>query len=562
MPEGQTVSAASRRVAELVRAFSSGISERELVVEAKRQFGALPEQRLVKLVAEAVRGGLLIASGDLLLPVAPQELVRPAQVASERRQPSVESAVAARLDETSVLRTVALDVESVVRTTATAPYLERHVYEAAAVRFGADREWVAAAPRWRRYLRFPGDTEELRDGSVRDAVLGQGVSQQQAWTELRDFLSDADVVVAYNGTTLDFPVVCEAAKEAGTSDPLSAVRPVDALYLAHAMWPTAPSHRLQDLAIQLDVSRSGLRAHTADSDVLLLVRLLERAAAEFACRTAELRGLIADVCPDSDAWRLLRELAEGEDANDREPQVWEHAHVTRLLGAEFGQHTPRRTPGGRAPGKGAVDVPDVLRGADGRVEPTALARVVHGARVEPRPAQQEMTATLHDWTDRDVGGLLEAPTGTGKSYAVLAAALDWLAGGDSRTAVIATYTKQLQSQMAKDVQDLERALPGILGVADLVKGKSNRLSLAALTKTLAEATRRRRSAGTARARFSQRIRFRELAVFLALRLLAAKEPPPVLDGQIGRPGGPARLLHRLHRARPAALAGVAVPARR
>ncbi|MEH0626512.1 hypothetical protein [Streptomyces stelliscabiei] len=73
MPEGHAVSAASRKVAELVRAFTSGISERELVVEAKRQFGTLPEQRLVKLVAEAVRGGLLIASGDLLLPAALQE---------------------------------------------------------------------------------------------------------------------------------------------------------------------------------------------------------------------------------------------------------------------------------------------------------------------------------------------------------------------------------------------------------------------------------------------------------------------------------------------------------
>ncbi|MFF9525168.1 DEAD/DEAH box helicase [Streptomyces achromogenes] len=525
MPEGQTVSAASRKVAELVRAFSSGISERELLVEAKRQFGALPEQRLVKLVAEAVRGGLLIASGGLLLPAAPQASAPSAQVTSERHKPGAGSAVAARSDERSVLRAVALDVESAVRTTVTAPYVERHVYEVAAVRFGADRQWVAAAPRWRSYLRFPGDTAELRDGRVRNAVLGQGLSPQQAWTELSDFLSDADVVVAYNGTTLDFPVVSQAAKEAGTRDPLSVVRPVDGLYLAHAVWPTAPSHRLQDLALQLDVSRSDLRAHTADGDAVLLVRLLERAAAEFAGRTAELRDLIADVCPDSDAWRLLRELAEGEDANDREPRVWEQAHVARLLGAECEQHTPRRTPGGRAPGKGAVDVPDVLRGAGGRVEPTALARVVHGSCVEPRPAQQEMTATLHDWTDRGVGGLLEAPTGTGKSYAVLAAALDWLAGGDSRTAVIATYTKQLQSQMAKDIQDLERALPGILGVADLVKGKSNRLSLAALTKTLAEATRRLGSAGTARARLSQRSRFRELAVFLALRLFAAKEPP-------------------------------------
>ncbi len=522
----QSVSAASRKVADLVCAFSSGISERDLVIEAKRQFGGVPEQRLVKLVAEAVDGGLLIARGGRLLPAAPPEPMAPGQEAPEPRQSGDTKPVdRVPTGERPVLRAVALDVESVVQTTATAPYLERHVYEVAAVRFGADPEWVAAAPRWQRYLRFPGDSERLHDDGVRDAVLGQGVPQPQAWTELSDFLSDADVVAAYNGTALDFPLVSEAAKGAGPSDPLAAVRRVDALYLAHAVWPTASSHRLQDLAQQLDLPRTDLRVHTAGDDAVLLVRLLERAAAEFARRADGLRDLVADVCPDSDAWRLLRELAEGQAATEREPLVWEQAHVARLLGAELAQQAPRRSPGGRLSGRGAVEVSEVLRDTGGRVEPTALARVVHGSRVEPRPAQQRMTATLHEWTDRGVSGLLEAPTGTGKSYAVLAAALDWLAGGESRTAVIATYTKQLQTQLGKDIQDLERALPGILGIADLVKGKSNRLSLAALTKTLAEATRRRRSAGAARTRFTQQRRFRELAVFLALRLLAAKEPP-------------------------------------
>ncbi|MFC9096926.1 DEAD/DEAH box helicase [Streptomyces sp. NPDC057072] len=523
MAEEQGVSAAARKIADLVRVFPSGISERELIAEATRQFRRLPGQRLAKLVTEAVDGGLLIASdGRLMLAASPATRAREQPAASDAR-----SFDGASSPGKSVLRAVVLDIESVVRTTATAPYVERHVYEAAAVRFGADQEWVEAAPRWQRYLRFSGDSDELRDGGVRDAVLDGGIPALQAWTELCAFLADADVVVAYNGTGLDFPVVSQAAKESGTGNPLAVVRPVDALYLAHALWPTAPSHRLQDLARELGVPRTGLRAHTADDDADLLVRFLERAAAEFAARTPELRELVADVCPDSDAWRLLRELVEGKSAAEREPLVWEQAHVTRLLGAEFAQHPPRRTPDGKSPGCVAVVVPDELRGADGRVDPTALARVVHGPRVEPRVAQQRMTATLHEWTDQGVSGLLEAPTGTGKSYAVLAAALDWLAGGDDRTAVIATYTKQLQSQMAKDIQDLERALPGVLGVADLVKGNSNRLSLAALTKTLAEATRRRRAQGTARgrARFSQRLHFRELAVFLALRLLAAKEPP-------------------------------------
>ncbi|MGW1787205.1 hypothetical protein ACWCQQ_50455, partial [Streptomyces sp. NPDC002143] len=478
---------------------------------------------MVKLVAEAVGGGLLTTSDGRLMSVAGPER----QVRDEPAPGDTELIDRASPSGRTVLRAVALDIESVVHTTPTAPYVERHVYEAAAVRLGADPEWVAAEPRWRRYLRFSGDSDKLRKGAVRDAVLERGIPAEQAWTELRAFLADADVVVAYNGTGLDFPIVTEAAKESGVGDPLAALRTVDALYLAHALWPTAASHRLQDLAREIGTTTTDLRAHTADGDAALLVRLLEQAAAEFAGRRGELRELVADVCPDSDGWRLLRELAEGECATERKPALWEQTQVALLLGEEFAQHPPRRNPDGRTPGRSAIVVPDAVRSADGRVDPTSLARVVHGRRVEPRPAQQSMTAALHDWTDRGVSGLLEAPTGTGKSYAVLAAAFDWLAGGDDRTAVISTYTKQLQSQMAKDLQDLERALPGVLGIADLVKGKSNRLSLAALTKTLAEASRGHRSKATARgrARSSQGLRFRELAVFLTLRLLAAKEPP-------------------------------------
>ncbi|MGV9559400.1 DEAD/DEAH box helicase [Streptomyces sp. NPDC003522] len=535
MSEMRMISAAARKIVDLVRDFPSGISERDLATEATRRFRGLPEQRLARLVAEAVGKGLLIVADARLMSAASPETPAGEQPSTSGTEFSgaAEPSDGAKPSDgvpqsgASVLRAVALDIESVVRTVATAPYVERHVYEVAAVRFGADPEWAAAAPRWQRYLRFPGDGTELRDGGVRKAVLERGVPARQAWTELCVFLEDADVVVAHNGTVLDFPVVGQAAKEAGADDPLAAVRPVDSLYLVHALWPTARSHRLQDLARELGLSGPDPRAHTADGDASLLVRLLERAAAEFAAKAPELRELVADVCPDSDAWRLLRELAEGRRAGAREPLLWEQTHVARLLGAEFALHPPRRTADGRAPGRGAVVVPDALRGADGRVDPTALARVVHGSRVEPRPAQQTMTTMLHRWTDHGVSGLLEAPTGTGKSYAVLAAALDWLADGKGRTAVVATYTKQLQSQMAKDIQDLERALPGVLGVADLVKGQSNRLSLAALTKVLAEATRRRGTEGAAhgRARLSRQLRFRELAVFLALRLIASEEPP-------------------------------------
>ncbi|GAA1011316.1 hypothetical protein GCM10009564_31850 [Streptomyces thermogriseus] len=517
----RTISAAARRIVDLVRAHKAGITEQDLLLEATRAFG-LPRQRLVRLLTEAIDGGLLIASGDGLLRAVPHH-------AEDCGQPPASGTATARgasEARASGLRAVALDIESVVRTTATAPYVERTVYEVAAVRFGVDRTWVTAAPHWQRYLTLSADAaDHIRDDTVRDAVLTQGVPAKQAWTELRAFLADADVVVAYNGTGLDFTVVSEEATRAGTEDPLAGMSTVDALYIAHALWPTVPSHRLQDLARHLELPTAGVRAHTADGDAALLVRLLHRAAAEYAAWRPELRELITDACWDSAAWRLLRELAEGQPTEHRESLVWSQAEVARLLGAELSRHTPRRAFDGRSPGRAAVVVPDELRGSDGRVEPTALARVVHGSRVEPRPAQQRMTETLHEWTDRGVSGLLEAPTGTGKSYAVLAAALEWLAGAEHRTAVIATYTKQLQSQMARDLHDLERALPGVLTVADLVKGQSNRLSLAALTKALADATRLAPARGGARTRPAQKSRRHELAVYLALRLLAAEEPP-------------------------------------
>lgn len=526
----QRVSAAARKLAGLVKLFPSGISESDLAAEASRHFRTPPE-RLAKLVAEAVGGGLLTISGGLVRTVTPPgpataagsgSAAPPAGTTDE--QPTTGGEPSDEAHRMPVLRAVALDIESVVRTTATAPYVERRVYQAAAVRCGADTAWAAAEPRWNRFLRFAGDTDAVHDARVRDALQEHGVVAAQAWTELADWIGGADIVVAYNGTGLDFAAVSQAAAEAGVPDPLADVRPVDALYLAHALWPTAPSHRLQEVVRRLGIPKAGLRAHTADGDAALLVLLLEHAAAEWAGRAPGLRDLVADVCEGSDAWRLMRELAP-DGAAVREPHVWEQAHVARVLGAELAQHTPRRVPGGALTGNAAVVVPDTLRGVDGRVDPTALARTVHGSRVEPRPAQQEMTQALHAWANDGLSGLLEAPTGTGKSYAVLAAALEWLASGEDRTAVIATYTKQLQSQLAKDLQDLDRALPGILGVADLVKGKSNRLSLAALTKALADATRRGGVQQPARGGSDRENRLRELAVFLTLRLVAARERP-------------------------------------
>ncbi|MCC3769569.1 DEAD/DEAH box helicase [Streptomyces sp. UNOC14_S4] len=505
----ERVPAAVRKIVELVRGYPEGITRDRLAAEARQRYETLPEVRLLKLVEQAVAAGLLVDAVDGLLTAA--------------GKPSVTAAASpCRASEWRGRRFVALDVESLVLTGPAEPYLERHVYQAAAVRFGTDDEWNSDAPLWERHIRLACDEEEIRAAAVRERVRDEGVAPRQAWAELAGFVSEADVVIAYNGTGLDFPLVREAAARVGCEDPLEGRVLADGLYLAHAVWPTASSHRLHAIAEDVSLPMPGLHAHSAPDDAELLIRVLKRASVEVARWEPGLARLVAAVCADSPGWQVLKELApSGVFGSHRAEEVWDRQGVSQLLGELLqSRHRPRRGRHGRA----AVRVPGTLRGADGRVAPSRLAAAVHGGRAEPRSAQQRMADTLHEWTAQGVAGLLEAPTGTGKSYAVLAAALEWLAGAPERTAVIATFTKQLQNQMAADLKDLERAFPGILGIADLVKGQSSRLSLAALTSVLAEAACVRPT-GRGRTRVVEKTRFRELAVYLLTRLRACTEAP-------------------------------------
>jgi ATP-dependent DNA helicase RecQ len=157
---------------------------------------------------------------------------------------------------------------------------------------------------------------------------------------------------------------------------------------------------------------------------------------------------------------------------------------------------------------------------NGKVSPLALA-IAAGRNGEPRPAQLAMKESLSIWIDEGKSGLVEAPTGMGKSYAMLASALEWLDADRSNKVVIATFTKQLQSQLADDIQALAQVIPGLDDVSDLVKGKGNRMSMRALVTALSDVTvaasqpRRGRQAA-----FARDIKFRELLAYLALRLMA------------------------------------------
>ncbi|MGH3277560.1 MAG: hypothetical protein ACRDNW_00270 [Trebonia sp.] len=489
------------RLVALLAEFPDGLSREQLIERARAKFRGQPAVRVASLVQQAVSAGVVVDNAGLL------------QIAAPDRSTDNEPTGEPDREETRgrPLRAVIVDLESVVRTTAREPYTEKRIYQIAALRTGADRTWAGDTPAFTRWLKLPDEDWVIISDRVRAEHAANAVPPADAIAALLDFAADADLIVAYNGLTADFPLLGEACDRAGL--PRLAGEYVDAYYLAMAIWPTEPTHRLAPLTAAVGVGIADLNWHDAASDCLLLDRLLTGAAAQWGRWPGPLRDAIASAVPDSPAWRLVRELAVGDVPAEAE---WAHHHRDIAAIAEQGlaDHQPRRPAAGRL----ELRVSAGLRGADEGVDAGALARVTN-ANATRRAAQEQMTTALRTWADEGQGGLIEAPTGTGKSLAVLAAALDWLAGGSGRTAVISTYTKQLQTQLARDVADLDAAVPGLLRATDVVKGAGNRLSIRALLTAFADATAI--STRSARGRFISRLVFRELLVYLLLRLLAA-----------------------------------------
>lgn len=499
------------------------------------QYAAVPAARLAALVSAAVTAGHVVDRGGVLQSAAPPQ----------QSAPDADAAPAAPVEDRR-LRAVILDVESIVQTTSKEPFTDKRIYQVGAVRSGHDAEWVAAAPRFTHWLELPDASWAILSERVRAEHTIGAVPAPDALLALQEYCDTADVLVTYNGTEADFPLLNESfARE--ELPPLAGTY-VDAYYLALALWPNAPSHRLAELAVHAGCRVNDLRWHDATADSELLSRLLTAGAAALLRWPAAQRDLMASVCHDSPAWHLLRDLA-GPAAGTA--ALHTAAQAATVVQTGLRPAPVRRSPAGTsAPGMRALAVAPGLRGADGNVDPIALARVVHNAHAARRPAQDTMTTHLHTWAQAGTSALIEAPTGTGKSYAILAAALQWLDADPQRRVIIATFTKQLQAQLSDDVAALTVAVPGLLEASDVVKGAANRLSLRALVAALADASSPPNHSVRPgnRNRFLNDPRFRELLAYLTLRLLAANtvetgwaahssdpvDLPPMFTGYMGK----------------------------
>jgi RecQ family ATP-dependent DNA helicase len=440
-------------------------------------------------------------------------------------------------------RVVAVDVETVPRQTTEAPYVNRVVFQIGLARFGSDTAWRDAEPTYRTWVTVDTDTLALIESDhSRSAVERDGTAPAQVAVDVARLLAEADALVAYNGIEVDFPVVDALLSEHELD--LPDIPRIDGLYLTHAIWPARAgrSHRLFDLAAALDIPLDGLHAHDAADDATVLARVLESAAAVVTGWPSPLADVVGAAAGSSPAWRLLWELAGRDDP----PTSLPARQVRATLAELFDGRTPVRARGqrdddpsgsdadtGSDPGEPppSAAVPLILSPTltvDGQVDPGRLVAAIRGSGpVEPRDAQTRMATAVRTAASDHADVLIEAPTGTGKTAAMLAAALDHLVANTDNRVVISTYTKQLQAQLASDLQALARseAVTGLDVNVDLVKGARNRLSLRALVVALAGLC----GAGGIAPRLANQPTFREVVVYLLLRLLAGDEHAPLTD---------------------------------
>ncbi|WP_265292334.1 DEAD/DEAH box helicase [Streptomyces sp. SHP 1-2] len=478
----------------------------EALLRAVREFwpGASP-QRLMRLVRKAehlgvvrTRQGMVEACGE----VEPGGLEE-----GDQRRPGP-------------LRAVVFDVEAAVRVSARHPGGERRIYQIGAARLSADEGWVTEAPEFDSWLRLPDLEWEtlIRGKNSLAQYRRQARSVADVLGEFREWFGDADMLVAFNGTVADFKWLDEECSRARVPV-VDGVQRMDALYLTQAVWPWLESYRLGDVASSVGVGVRTGSLHDALVDARVTALVVKAVAEEAGGWSDPWWRLVTSVGAGSAAWSLVASLA------DRKPGgLVDDESVAELLAEELREWgEPVRPLDGEKPGLAALALPDHLLGPDGRTDPYRLAlAVAGGGEVERRPAQQEMARWLGDRIDAGRDGLCEAPTGTGKSLAVLAVALDWLTADPGRRVVVSTFTRQLQGQLAGDVVALARVTPGLESLADVVKGQRNRVSLRSLVAGLVDAAAAAGGGRARRTRFVDDVVFREVLIWFVRRLVTAR----------------------------------------
>ncbi len=295
----------------------------------------------------------------------------------------------------------------------------------------------------------------LRLTGIRQEELRGAASAESALRELADFLRGRQPVG--HGARLDVDFLAAA----GLWDPATEI--LDTLDVARILLPSAPSHSLPLLAVEMGFTQP--RPHRALDDADATRQLLLRLRDEAAALNETLKeSMLALVAPYE--WSIARFFADALTAPNPDPGPASLGVVDSVRGR---------------PGEMPPDDPELMAALLGPQGPLAGALPDY----EHREAQLQMLLAVAQIQAR--GGILvvEAGTGTGKSLAYLVPSIARALRHGERV-VVSTNTHTLQEQlMGKDLPALREWLPWDFK-AVLLKGRSNYVSLRRWRRFLAE----------------------------------------------------------------------------
>lgn len=249
---------------------------------------------------------------------------------------------------------------------------------------------------------------------------------------------------------------------------------VDSMELACLGRPDLNSLRLEELGKALGIAQGqegGVRVerwaaehgveafswtgfHNAVTDVLVLAAVVPRLLEAIQQRMAEHPGLAGEFC------RLMPRAAATQRVSANPAEKERDAVVRGLVSAE-------PVPEERLPRLPFEFTPENVR--------ARFEAMVKTKGLKWRDAQLKMVEAVSRGLRDDRFMAIEAPTGTGKTFAYLVPAVLW-ARSQSETVVISTYTRLLQDQMANDLEKVYRSL-GVEFRSQVLKGMANYVCL-------------------------------------------------------------------------------------
>jgi hypothetical protein len=177
--QGSTIT--SDHLSALVEAVRARPLRRPELAEVDALRGARPNQ-LERLITQAVDGGLIIDDGGVL------------RAAPAPEEASADQDRSAQDRGLRPVRVVAIDFESVVRTTAEHPYTERRAFQVGALRFGRDWDWVFERRSMSRFCELPdvgeGPAWQITSPTVAARHVAEAVSADVWLGELDDLLTE------------------------------------------------------------------------------------------------------------------------------------------------------------------------------------------------------------------------------------------------------------------------------------------------------------------------------------------------------------------------------------